>query len=85
MASPPKFSGYTVYISNRFGASIRNAIVLIVRDSFQAHTADCIKKKKKNTPAVITGGCTSKLQPLDISKNSTLTFVKLQTQEVEFM
>jgi 5-formaminoimidazole-4-carboxamide-1-beta-D-ribofuranosyl 5'-monophosphate synthetase len=45
---------------------------LLVIDSFRAHLTDAVKKelRKKNVvQAVIPGGCTSKLQPLDVSIN----------------
>lgn len=45
---------------------------LLVLDSFTAHKTDAVKKamRKVNVvPAVIPGGCTSKLQPLDVSIN----------------
>ena len=45
---------------------------LLVMDSFRAHLTDNVKKslRKGNTvPAIIPGGCTSKIQPLDVSIN----------------
>ena len=45
---------------------------LLVLDSFLAHITPAIKKRFKeiNTvPVVIPGGCTSKVQPLDVSLN----------------
>ena len=48
---------------------------LLVLDSFRGHLTDSVKKtlRKGNTVmAVISGGCTSKLQPLDVSINKPL-------------
>lgn len=45
---------------------------LLTLDSFKAHTTDGIEKKMQEhgtTYCVIPGGCTSKLQPLDVSVN----------------
>ncbi len=45
---------------------------LLVLDSFRAHLTDTVKKETRKaggTLAVIPGGCTSKLQPLDVSIN----------------
>jgi len=45
---------------------------LLVLDSFSAHVSNDVKKclKEINTvPLVIPGGCTSKIQPLDICLN----------------
>jgi len=45
-----------------------------VLDSFRGHTVDNVKNRliEKNTNiAIIPGGCTSKLQPLDVSINKS--------------
>lgn len=45
---------------------------LLVMDSFRAHITDDVKKQLRRgnvVPAIIPGGCTSKLQPLDVSIN----------------
>ena len=45
---------------------------LLVLDSFSAHLTPAVKRKFKDintVPVVIPGGCTSKLQPLDVSLN----------------
>ena len=45
---------------------------LLVWDSFQAHLVDSVKRTVRQTNtniAVITGGLTSVLQPLDVSLN----------------
>ena len=45
---------------------------LLILGSFRAHLTDTIKKETRKaggTLAVIPGGCTSKLQPLDVSIN----------------
>ena len=47
-------------------------ICLLVRDMFRAHCCDSVKEKFKEyrtRQAVIPGGCTSVLQPLDVSIN----------------
>jgi hypothetical protein len=49
-----------------------NPCSLLVLDSFTAHRTDPVKRhlKEKNTDmAVIPGGLTSRLQPLDVSLN----------------
>ena len=51
---------------------LRNAKSLLVWDQFRAHLCDSVKQKlsQQNTrQAVIPGGCTSLLQPLDVSLN----------------
>jgi hypothetical protein len=61
----------TVWTSrNPFG----NTRSLLVLDSFRGHTVDTVKNRlvEKNTNiAIIPGGCTSKLQPLDVSVNKS--------------
>jgi hypothetical protein len=55
---------------NPFG----NSRSLLVLDSFRGHTVDNVKNRliEKNTNiAIIPGGCTSKLQPLDVSINKS--------------
>ncbi len=45
---------------------------MLVFDSFSAHIAPAVKQKFKSintVPVVIPGGCTSKVQPLDVSLN----------------
>jgi hypothetical protein len=45
---------------------------LLIMDSFRAHTTDPVKKllrKSNAVTAIIPGGCTSKLQPLDVAIN----------------
>ena len=45
---------------------------LLVMDSFRGHLTDRVKsalKQRRVIPAIIPGGCTSKLQPLDVSIN----------------
>ena len=45
---------------------------LLVLDSFSAHITNDVKKKLKDintVPLIIPGGCTSKIQPLDVSLN----------------
>lgn len=49
-----------------------NPKFLLVLDSFSAHRTDVVKKRfseKKMNLAVIPGGLTSRLQPLDVSLN----------------
>ena len=55
---------------NPFG----NPRSLLVLDGFRGHTVDSVKHRliEKNTNiAIIPGGCTSKLQPLDVSINKS--------------
>src|SRR3989337_1333461 len=55
---------------NPFG----NSRSLLVLDSFRGHTVDNVKNRliEKNTNiAIIPGGCTSKLQPLDVLINKS--------------
>lgn len=55
---------------NRFG----NPRSMLVYDSFRGHTVNSVKNRliEKNTNiAVIPGGCTSKLQPLDVAINKS--------------
>jgi hypothetical protein len=55
---------------NRFG----NPRSMLVLDSFRGHIVDSVKNRlvEKNTNmAVIPGGCTSKLQPLDVAINKS--------------
>ncbi|GBC04795.1 hypothetical protein RclHR1_05880008 [Rhizophagus clarus] len=55
---------------NRFG----NPRSILVLDSFRGHIVDSVKNRlvEKNTNmAVIPGGCTSKLQPLDVAINKS--------------
>ena len=45
---------------------------MLVLDSFSAHITPAVKQKLKSintVPLVIPGGCTSKIQPLDVSLN----------------
>lgn len=60
-----------VWISrNPFG----NPRSLLILDSFRGHTVNSVKNRleEKNTNiAIIPGGCTSKLQPLDVSINKS--------------
>ena len=45
---------------------------LLVLDSFSAHVTNDVKKRLKQiytAPLVIPGGCTSKIQPLDVCLN----------------
>ena len=45
---------------------------MLVLDSFSAHVTPAVKQKLKSinaVPLVIPGGCTSKIQPLDVSLN----------------
>ena len=52
----------------------RNSHSLLVLDAFCDHTVDNVKNRlvEKNTNIVIIpGGCTSKLQPLDVSINKS--------------
>src|SRR5215469_12095450 len=54
------------------GGILGNPKSLLVLDSFRGHITDPVKRRftEKNTDiAVIPGGCTSKLQPLDVSLN----------------
>jgi len=47
---------------------------MLVYDSFRGHTVNSVKNRlvEKNTNiAVIPGGCTSKLQPLDVAINKS--------------
>jgi hypothetical protein len=61
----------TVWTSrNPFG----NSRSLLVLDSFRGHIVSSVKNQlvEKNTNiAVIPGGCTSKLQPLDVAINKS--------------
>lgn len=50
----------------------RQATCMLILDSFSAHIMPAVKQKLKNintVPVVIPGGCTSKVQPLDVSLN----------------
>lgn len=54
---------------------------LLVLDSFKGHIEDTVKRRffEKNTNlAVIPGGCTSKLQPLDVAVNKSFKAKVLQ-------
>jgi hypothetical protein len=54
------------------GGSSGNSRSLLVLDSFRGHITDPVKQKfidNKTDIAVIPGGCTSKLQPFDVSLN----------------
>ena len=56
--------------ASELGLPDHNALLTL--DSFRAHTTDMIEKKMKEngtTQCIIPGGCTSKLQPLDVSIN----------------
>ncbi|GBC07964.1 hypothetical protein RclHR1_07810006 [Rhizophagus clarus] len=64
-----------------------NSQSLLVLDSFSAHIVDSVKKrfsKKKTNIAVIPGGLTSRLQPLDISVNKSFKS-KMQRYYNEWM
>ena len=52
---------------NRFG-NLRSMLVL---DSFRDHTVNSVRNQKNTNIAVIPGGCTSKLQPLDVAINKS--------------
>ena len=58
---------------------------LLILDSFSAHVTNSVKKRLKeiNTvPLVIPGGCTSKIQPLDVSLNKPFkAFVRTHWSE----
>ena len=61
---------YVEETAERLGLPDHNALLLL--DSFKAHTTDSITKMMKEqdtTHCIIPGGCTSKLQPLDVSIN----------------
>lgn len=61
---------YVEETANRLGLPDHNALLTL--DSFKAHTTDNITKMLKEhstTHCVVPGGCTSKLQPLDVSIN----------------
>jgi len=50
---------------------------LLVWDQFRAHLCDSVKQKlyrKKTRQVVIPGGCTSVLQPLDVSLNKPFKY-----------
>jgi hypothetical protein len=54
--------------------SIGNSRSLLILNAFCGHTVDSVKNRlvEKNTNiAIIPGGCTSKLQPLDVSINKS--------------
>jgi len=47
---------------------------LLVLDSFRGYLVDSVKlrlKEENTTMAVIPGGCTSRLQPLDVAVNKS--------------
>ena len=53
---------------------INNPKSLLVLDAFSAHRTDTVKRRidRKNTDiAIIPGGLTSRLQPLDVSMNKS--------------
>jgi hypothetical protein len=55
-------------------ARLSNPQSLLVLDSFSAHIVESVKRRfrEKNTDiAVIPGGLTSRLQPLDVSVNKS--------------
>jgi len=57
-----------------FTKSFGNSRSLLVLDAFRGHTVDNVKNQlvEKNTNiAIIPGGCTSKLQPLDVLINKS--------------
>ena len=61
---------YVEETAERLGLPDHNALLTL--DSFKAHTTDNITKMMKEqdtTHYIIPGGCTSKLQPLDVSIN----------------
>lgn len=57
---------------SRPGAQLKNPRSLLVWDQFRAHLCESVKEKMKKSRTrqiVIPGGCTSILQPLDVSLN----------------
>ena len=64
---------YVEEIADKLGLPDHNALLTL--DSFRAHTTDKITKaieEHSTTHCVIPGGCTSKLQPLDVYVNKPL-------------
>ena len=64
---------YVEEIADKLGLPDHNALLTL--DSFSAHTTDKITKaieEHSTTHCVIPGGCTSKLQPLDVYVNKPL-------------
>ena len=60
---------------------------MLVMDSFRTHLTDKVKKetrKAAGTPAIISGGCTPVLQPLDVSVNKPFKNV-IQSLWINYM
>ncbi|CAI5526263.1 unnamed protein product, partial [Closterium sp. Naga37s-1] len=60
------------FIRPSFGMQARSA--MLVLDSYRGHLTDEVKKKFDElniVPAIIPAGCTSEVQPLDVSVNKS--------------
>ena len=75
------------YIREIWFAYTKRSKSLLVLDSFKCHISDEAKnqiKRGNSIPAVIPGGCTSKLQPLDVSINRPFKAI-LRNQWQQYM